>query len=167
MAASDGPRRVFVAVSRKSPSYDDAWDSPEKTIRDAVHLLQERRLLPREAAAPTPRFLAKERWHRILIVFEVFHDAYNPDDAHLPGRNDLPVIAVSFSAKHGQQVHTESAREADPRLQDQVNTQIRNLHDWHGMGSRPPFVVDHADGKVPTYANPRSLVKVCDKASKL
>jgi hypothetical protein len=96
------------------------------------------------------KFLATERWDiRTYIVFDVFHDSYDPDNAHLPGENDLPVISVFLSQK-------ESASIAGRPIANKVNRDIRALHNATGPGSRPPFFVDHADGQVPFYPNPRT-----------
>lgn len=86
---------------------------------------------------------------RIYIVFDLFHDAYNPDKAHLPSEYDLPVISVFLSQQ-------ESASIAGRPMANKVNSDIRALHNATGLGSRPPFFVDHADGKVPFYPNPRT-----------
>lgn len=167
MTTMQRARRIFVDVSRRSSLYGDAWDSPEKIIQAAVDTLQdpERHLMPVGGidTPPPVRFLAKERWQRVFVVFDVFHDTYDPETAHLPGRNNLPVIAITFSWKEG--ADATHARTAGVGLRDKVNNQIRDLHDFNGIGSQPPFVVDHADGNVPTYLNPRSLIRTGGRAS--
>lgn len=106
-------------------------------------------------------FLAKERWDsRIFIVFDVFHDTYDPDTAHLPGHGDLPVISVCFDRK-------ESASIAGTPMKNQVNVDIRALHNSTGIGSKPPFEVDHANGKVPFYPNPRTSLAASHNTNEL
>ncbi|KAH7175790.1 hypothetical protein EDB81DRAFT_633139 [Dactylonectria macrodidyma] len=96
------------------------------------------------------RFLATERWDlRTFIVFDMLHDSYDPDKAHLPGQDDLPVISVFFGLK-------ESASIAGRPITNKVNSDIRAIHNATGPGSRPPFLVDHTGGKVPFYTNPRN-----------
>lgn len=73
--------------------------------------------------------------------------SYDPDSAHLPEQNDLPVIVVY--------PQREKASFAGAPQRNRVNKQVQELHNSTGLGSRPPFAVDHADGKVPCYPNPR------------
>jgi hypothetical protein len=148
--ASTKPIRIFVSISPKSSLHDAAWESPDTIIQAALDLVRKHDLV---AGAPAPRLLAKERWHRIHIVFDIFNDDYEPDKAHLSGQNDLPVIAVYLSDQ-------ERAGIANNALAKRVNEEIRNFHDWTGIGSQAPFTIDHANGNIPTYPNPRSLVKV-------
>lgn len=96
--------------------------------------------------------LVKERWtSRLWIVLDVFNTSYDPDCAHLPEKNDLPVSMVSLSEK--------DAVTTSEFIQDKVNRAVREAHYVHGDGSRPPFVIDHANGNIPTYPtypNPRT-----------
>lgn len=150
--------RVFVSVSRKSSHYDSAWDSPDSIVQFGLQVVKENKLLSYDRP-PTPRLLAKERWQRIHIVFDVFNDTYDPTTAHLAGQNDLPVIVVYLSG--GSRDEDENkASIACASLREEVNRTIRDLHDWNGNGSQPPFAVDHANGNIPTYLNPRSLIRV-------
>ncbi|KAJ2891079.1 hypothetical protein MKZ38_000946 [Zalerion maritima] len=142
--------RVFISVSRKSSHYDSAWDSPNPVVRFALQVVKDCNLLSYNKL-PTPRLLAKERWQRIHIVFDIFNDSYDPKTAHLAGQNDLPVVAVYLGG-------TDKASIAPSPLKEEVNKSIRNLHDWNGNESQAPFVVDHAKGNVPTYPNPRLMV---------
>lgn len=75
-----------------------------------------------------------------------------PQTAHLSGENNLPVVAVFFGAH-------EKAFVAGPPMANKVNADLRAVHNSTGVGSEPPFFVDHADGAVPVYYNPRTLVK--------
>ncbi|KAI0839344.1 hypothetical protein F5Y06DRAFT_20075 [Hypoxylon sp. FL0890] len=144
--------RIFVSVSSTSSHFEKAWDSPEIIIQFALDLIKRCNLVSYEKP-PNPQFLAKERWHRIHIVFDIFNDKYDSTTAHLPNQNDLPVIAVYLGG------NSNSANIALKGIKDQVNEEIRNLHDWNGHGSQPPFAVDHANGNVPTYPNPRTLIR--------
>ena len=88
---------------------------------------------------------------RTFIVFDIFHDTYNPDKAHLPGQDDLLVITVFFS-------QNKSASITGTPITNKVNNDIRALYNATSPGSRPPFIVDHADRRVPFYLNPRSSI---------
>lgn len=153
-----GAKRVLILVSRKSPHWVAAWESSEELVTIALNILEEKGFLPSSDAAGNNhseiRFLAKERWDlRTFIVFDIFHDTYNPDTAHLAGQDNLPVILVSFGKK-------ETASVAGTPMRNKVNSDIRALHNSTGPGSRPPFAVDHADGHVPFYTNPRDSVRL-------
>jgi len=145
-------QRVLVVVSRQSPHWLTAWASSDELIDVAFRLLRIKKLIPSDTEndSSTVMFLAKERWDlRTFLVFDIFHNTYNADDAHLPGQNDLPVISIFLGRK-------ESAGIAGRPMANKVNADIRALHNATGPGSRPPFVVDHADGNVPFYPNPRT-----------
>ncbi|KJZ72247.1 hypothetical protein HIM_08389 [Hirsutella minnesotensis 3608] len=153
---SAGARRVLVSVSPKSPHYNVAWKSPDEIVRIALALMKERNLITLNDA-PAPRLLGIERWHRIHIVFDIHNDLYDPERAHLPNQNDLRVVEVYLSGANGED--KVIVRVADKRRETEVNERIRELHDWNGNGSKPPFIADHANGNVPTYPNPRTLVR--------
>lgn len=72
-----------------------------------------------------------------------------PGDAHVHGKTDLSVVAVYLS-------NTEVAAAATGGVGDLVSETIRDLRNCSGVGSRPPFREDYADGNVPTYRNPRA-----------
>ncbi|KAK6211160.1 hypothetical protein QIS74_10424 [Colletotrichum tabaci] len=151
------PKRVVIAVSRKSPYWAKAWVSGEELIALALRLMEEKHLISPNITTPNDpdavKLLATERWDiRTYIVFDVFHNTYNPVTAHLPAENDLPVISVFLGQK-------ESAGIAGMPMANKVNSDIRALHNSTGPGSRPPFFVDHADGKVPFYPIPRTSCK--------
>ncbi|CAG9945387.1 unnamed protein product [Clonostachys rosea f. rosea IK726] len=146
------PKRVVIAVSRKSPHWAKAWTSSEELIAVALGLMQEKHLILPETQTDLSaiRFLAMEIWGiRTYIVFDVFHGTYDPDKAHLAGENEVPAIPVFLGQK-------ESASITGRPMTNKVNSDIRALHNATGPGSRPPFVVDHADGKVPYYPHPRA-----------
>jgi len=150
------PKRVVVSVPRKSPYWSKAWESSEEVIAVALRLIGEGDLVSPDAYDDPSRclFVAKERWdERTYIVFDIFHDSYNYDEAHLPGRNDLPVVLVLL--KQRGRVYN-----APPPMMNRANTRLRELYDSTGWGSHPPFSVDHADGRYPTYWRPRSCIIV-------
>lgn len=145
-------KRIVVIISKRSPYWWNAWVSDEEMVTIALRLMREKQLIPLNVqnCTSTIRVLAKERWDlRTFVVFDIFNDTYNPDTAHLPGQNDLPVISV-FLGKN------ESASVAGTPMINKVNSDIRAIHDTTSPGSRPPFVVDYSDGKVPFYPNPRT-----------
>ncbi|KJZ68999.1 hypothetical protein HIM_11615 [Hirsutella minnesotensis 3608] len=97
---------------------------------------------------PKPRLLVKERWTaRTFVVFDLFNNSYNPDTAHTD-QDEISVIQVSLSEK-------ESVNLAATGVRKIINNKVREIHNDTGFGSRPPFSVDHTDGKVPRYYNPR------------
>lgn len=147
-------RRVFVSVSQNSPLFNAAWDDPESVVADALHLVQRHGLVSSNVT-PASQLLAVERWNRIHLVFDIDHSAYDAETAHLPGQNNLTVLAVQFSGKGS--AGTETARLASSNLADEVNREIQEIHDLSGIGSQPPFIIDHANGKVPVYPNPRTM----------
>lgn len=154
MEATRSARRVLVNVSPYSRCWTDAWIGSEQVMAAAVGLIKDKlsdALPPDTDAEYDCRLLAIERWDsRMHIVFDVFHDGYDPDQAHLPGENSLPLITVSLG-------RMETVCASSP-AEKTVNEAVRKLHDSFGWGGRPPFRVDHANGKVPYYENPRSLI---------
>lgn len=147
-------KRVVIIISKRSPHWRNAWVSDEGIVTIALRLIQEKQLIPVDVqnCTSTVKVLAKERWDlRTFIVFDIFNDTYDPDTAHLPGQNDLPVISVFLS-------RNESASEAGTPMLNKVNSDIRAIHNATGQGSRPPFVVDHSGGNVPFYPNPRTCI---------
>ncbi|KAH8907722.1 hypothetical protein BR93DRAFT_562043 [Coniochaeta sp. PMI_546] len=146
-------KRIFVSISSKSRHWSRAWDCSEEVIEAAVACLRENGTAGFDADMPIqPMLLVKERWssHILWIVFDILNTSYDPDSAHLPEKNDLPVIMVSFT---GRDILSTSQL-----IQDKVNKAVREAHDVHGVGSRPPFVIDHANGNIPTYRNPQTQV---------
>ncbi|KAH8669289.1 hypothetical protein BGZ61DRAFT_460732 [Ilyonectria robusta] len=144
-------KRVFISISRKSHYWPRAWESSEEMIEVAVdHIKKNDPAALSADGALEPMFLVKERWpSQVWIVFDVFNDAYDPANAHLPGRNDLPVITVSLGER-------DVVISASNVMEDRVNKAVQDVHDLHGIGSRPPFSIDHANGNIPTYPNPRT-----------
>ncbi|KAM4060968.1 hypothetical protein HRG_012927 [Hirsutella rhossiliensis] len=146
--------RILVSVSSKSPCWPRAWAYPEEIIAVALSLVKEDNLISSDKYNDPSQclFLAKERWDgRVFIVFDVFHDAYNPDSAHLPGQNDLPVTLVHLSRRNKVNV-------APTPVMRKLNRELEELHNSTGLESRPPFSVDHANGQHPTYDRPRTCI---------
>jgi hypothetical protein len=92
----------------------------------------------------------------IYIVFDIFHDSYEPDLAHLMEHNSLPVIVVRFS----RQVTVTSVSD---NLRARVNREVASAHNFNGKNSRPPFLEDHTDGKIPEYKEPRNASSLLEE----
>lgn len=148
--ANNVAQLVFVSILVRSGYWLRAWDHSEEVINAAVVCIKDNGAAVFSADMPPRlRMLVKERWtKRLWIVFDIFNDAYDPDKAHLLKMNDLPVIMVSLSEKD---VITISKL-----IEGKVNDSVREAHDVHGVGSRPPFIVDHTNGQILTYLNPRT-----------
>lgn len=139
-------RRIFVSVSTKSAHWSSISESANVAVGIAMDLVRQKEdvVLP----SGEPKILIEEKWgSRTHIVFDIFHDTYDPEEAHLHGRGDLPVIAVSLSGNEVVQV-------AVPAMRKKVNDEVREIHRLSGGGSRPPFIVDHSDGKIPFFCKP-------------
>lgn len=126
---SKAPKRILIIISPKSPHWHTAWDSSDELVAVAFALLQQTQFIPRDTQNDS--------------------STVNADTAHQADQVDLPVISVFFGKK-------ESIRAAGRPMANKVNADIRAIHNSTGLGSRPPFAVDHADGKVPFYDHPRS-----------
>ena len=99
--------------------------------------------------------MAIERWDSVVwIVRDLFNTSYKHEDAHLAGKNELPVKKVYVSRDNGGY----TLRVKKEREIGMVGNLIRDIHDKHGWKDRVPFVVDHANGAYPIYENPRSLL---------
>jgi len=147
------PRRVYVKVSNESPYFDVVWTCYNEIILAVVAILKEEKMIHEDAANNSSSFraLAIDRYNtRIFVVFDIHNLKYNFEDAHLEGKNNLPVIAVSLSRERNH-VFT-----ASPLLMNTVNESIRRLHDINGFHGELPFREDHAKGCWPSYSEPRS-----------
>lgn len=143
------PTRILVHASSKGQYLQKAWDSPDEVIDVALQLLRESDLvsIPTDDP-PKPLFIVKERTStRAFLVFDIFHDSYDPDTAHVDS-TELPVIGVYLSGK-------ESVSTMRSGMAKVINDKVRDIHNDTGLGSRPPFSVDYTDGKSPVYWNPR------------
>ena len=150
MGTESPAKRVLISVGSKSSYILEAWDQPEKMIKMTLGLLDKEMMLSPTYSTDV-LYVARERWGpRTHIVFDIFNVAYDPDSAHLEGRNDLPVITVFFTREEDVTVST-----AGMPIANHVNKEIRDIHDLTGPKSRPPFSIDHAHGNIPTYPNPR------------
>lgn len=144
-------RRIFLSVSAKSSHWPQVCESAEEAVRIAMELIEhEDSIIPQWR---DPKLLAEERWDsRTHIVFDILHDSYKSEEAHLPGHGDLPVIAVWLSKKQVVQTASEGIR-------NKVNNEVQEIHRLFGEGSQPPFFIDHSGGKVPVFMNPRTIKK--------
>ncbi|CAG9944603.1 unnamed protein product [Clonostachys rosea f. rosea IK726] len=81
---------------------------------------------------------------------------YNTDykflEAHLDGKNELPVNMVRISSRGTIKV------EETPRTIDRVDAELGRAHDLHGWDQHPPYMIHRADGAYPVYWNPRWVV---------
>lgn len=162
MEPSNSTRRVLVSVSSKSPLLAAAWEDPHAVVQAALRVLDERGFLPGNSNdAKDSRLLVIERWSRIYLVFDINHTTYDSETAHLPGHNDLPLIAIFF--RGNDTIDIRDATGSGSKLREKVNEEVRQHHNLNGAGSHPPFVADHANGNVPTYWNPRDLAKSVNK----
>lgn len=80
----------------------------------------------------------------IHLVFDLFHDAYDPSLGHLLEENSLPIIAIFHSAK-------TSIAQANEALRDLVNSEVALAHNLNGKDGVPPFIEDHTSNSIPTY----------------
>lgn len=147
------PTRVLVMVKPSSRH----WSNKDNAVMNAALHLISKELIPEQEALDWKdcKFMAKEMWGIItFFIFDIFHNDYDSSTAHLEGKNDLPVITVRFSKKK------ESAGFEAPSIQAQANQQLRQIHDNEGTKSEAPFYVDHTNGQVPTYWNPRTVVSM-------
>lgn len=138
------PTRVLIILRQSSPH----WSKCDTEVIDAA--LQ---LVSQEETwnQNDYRFMAKEMWGTVtFFILDIFNGGYDWNTAHLEGKNDLPVITVRFSRKK------ETALVEGPFIRARVNQQLRQLHDDEGYESKPPFYVDHTNGKVPTCLRPRT-----------
>lgn len=154
--------RVLVVLSSGSPYWPEPGSEPEileaqiseaqisdstKAAIDAAMELIKGEMVPQLGE---PKILLEERWgSRTYIVFDLFHETYDPEVAHLAGYGNLPVIVVWLGVREVVQVVTEGIR-------NKVNEEVRDTHRQFGIGGKPPFFVDHTGGKVPLFINPRT-----------
>lgn len=150
------PRRIVVIIKPKNEFFSKAWDSSKEVIEHALRLIGEDSLVSPTGDYSNPSaclFLGVERWDRLIFVLlDIYHDNYQPDEAHLPGNNDLPVISIRLGAKNAR------VKTAPPPHATRTNKRLEELHDSFGIRSRPPFFEDHANGKHPVYWMPRKSI---------
>ncbi|PHH75482.1 hypothetical protein CDD80_2352 [Ophiocordyceps camponoti-rufipedis] len=147
-------KRILISISRKSSHWSTAWTCPDEVMAVALGLINEDHLISSDGYNDASKclFVAKERWDvRIFIVFDVYNQGYSPENAHSPGSNDLPVTLVILSRR-------EHVKAAPTPIMLKANKELEQLHDRTGLGSRPPFSVDHANGQHPIYHRPRTCI---------
>lgn len=140
-------KRAFVSVSMKSKHWAQACNSVTAAIDVALNLLKQQGLVSQDVE--TPRLLVEERLgSRMHIVFDIHHDSYRPETAHLPSEGNLPVIAVWLG--------TEKVQIATQGLCDKVNDEVRQWHTLVGAKRTPPFFFDRSGGAFPTFMKPQA-----------
>ncbi|KAI3390273.1 hypothetical protein diail_10671 [Diaporthe ilicicola] len=140
--------RIFVSVSSRSQYWIQASQAAETISEVALNILEKNGLLPHSTA---PKFIAEERFTtRTHLIFDIFYDDYLPENGHLPGQGELPVLHIWLSKGQG-------ADTASNQIQRMVNDRVREIHDLTGTGSVPPFFIDHSNGQTPTFWHPRTM----------
>lgn len=149
--------RVLVKISRESSYFDTAWMYHDDLILAVVTILEEQGMIHKDTHKDLSSLLAVaiDRYDtRIFFVFDIYNLEYNFGEAHLPGKNNLPVIAVSLSQK-GNSTYTMAGPMANI-----VNENIRSLHNLNGTHGELPFREDHANGCWPSYSKPRNCTAI-------
>lgn len=150
METKSSAKRVCISVGSMSSHLSRAYDQPIEMITLSLELLKERMGLLADHDRDV-LYVARERSGiRTHIIFDLFNVGYESSTAHIKGKNDLPVISIFCT--RGEEV---TVGEAVVLVANSVNKQIRDIHDLEGIGSKPPFSIDRADGKIPTYPRPR------------
>lgn len=135
--------RIFVSISQKSQHWSQVCESVENAVTIALDLVKQKGFVAHNV--DTPRLLVEDKLgSRIHVVFDVDHDTYRPEVAHLPGQGNLPVIAVWFSK-------IDSAQLAPQGIRDKVNSEVRQWHTLKDANATPPFVFDRSKGACPTF----------------
>jgi len=63
------------------------------------------------------------RWDTVMFVLlDIYHETYNPEEAHLPGSNDLPVISVRLGSRN------TVVETAPPPHAIKTNKRLEELH---------------------------------------
>jgi hypothetical protein len=147
------PTRILIIVKKGPIVWRRAWEEPQKIITQILTHLKYNKLVSPDDVYDTSdcRFIAVERWDsHTFIVCDLFNINYNPKDAHLDGKNELPVRMVRIY--EGDRIKAK-----EPQTIDELGEKVRNIHDMHGWNTSPPYKIDHANGAYPIYRNPRSL----------
>lgn len=147
--AVEPAKRILVCVFPRSHYWTQACEAPDTMGEVALDILKKNGLLlhtapPRLMAASLREKTAK-RDRTTDLVFDIFHDDYQPENGHLPGQGELPMLHIRLTK-------TETASVANPRLRRYVNESLRVEHDVRGIGSVPPFIIDYTKG-LPGYNN--------------
>lgn len=140
--------RIAVFVRTKSPLYSHPADEAVRAASSTLNI-----------HAP-PTLLAIEKWDRLdVLVFDVFHDAYDWSTAHQ--EVNLPVILVDYGKRYSV------VKEAGPEFRKEVNGAIARELDLNRWDVRPPYVADQTRmrAKVPTYPNPRHMITLTPESA--
>lgn len=133
------PTRITIIARRKGHLYGQDASNSIAFAMSTLHIS--------DAGA---KFLVREDWGRFaVLVFDVYHTAYNPSTAHIPA--NLPVVVIDVGKDTLRITH------ASPMMRSDVNNSVAEHHNLSGWDSRPPFIVDQTSGTPPTYDNPRNL----------
>ncbi len=147
-------RRIFVVVTRAHKHWKTAWDAPKEVVAAAFQLVHQAHLVPPETRSnsSTVRLLVRVRGDTVrCLIFDIFHTSYDAATAHLPGRDELPLITVLLDS-------AETVNVKGPEDARGINASVRNTHNEAGVGSLPPFTADYTNGRSPVYGHPRSDV---------
>jgi hypothetical protein len=119
------PIRVLLNISCKSCHWQTACESPEEIVKIAIDAIQKNNWLsPNASASLKHTLLVTEKWTpQVFIVFDLFNDSYDPDTAHLPDRNDLPVFPIYISRKGEKETIDLGARSQE--IDNLVNADVR------------------------------------------
>jgi len=153
----ESPIRILIIVKKSDPAWLQAWEEPQKTITQVLkHLKYDRLVSPDDVYNSSDcRFIVVERWDsHVFIVCDLFNINYDPLNAHLDGKNELPVMVVRIC----QGDHSSVVKAKELQAIDRVGEQLRSFHDLHGWNDSPPYRIDHANGVHPVYHSQRSLV---------
>lgn len=147
--------RIFVIMSARSQYWNQACQAPGSIGKIALDNLRDQDLL---SVDTLPKFLAEEKFTtRTHLILDICHDTYRPEDGHLPGQDELPVLHLRLSKEEG-------VESASMNIQRAVNERVREIHDLTGEGSVPPFLIDHLNGQIPTFWHPRLMQKASKPA---
>ncbi|KAI1089508.1 hypothetical protein F5B19DRAFT_372720 [Rostrohypoxylon terebratum] len=131
------PTRIAVFLRRKSPLYSAPH---QQVVFDTCSILQ----VPSEES----RLIAVQKWPQLdILVFEVFHDAYDPKTAH--HKADLPVLLVDYGKA------SSVAKNVSLEFRGTINKHVASQHNLHGWDAEPPFIEDHTSPGPRKYENPR------------
>ena len=145
------PLRMFASLPKQDFDSTDYLRSVEHFVQ-----CQTRNIfvtaLPETETPPMFVTIAVQIWgSRILIIFDINHDAYNSKTAHHPLNNDLPVFRFTLN-KHGKRATITR----DKALDERVNWTIASVHRRNSIDTHPPYFEDHSPGADPIqYTAPR------------
>ncbi|KAF4417692.1 hypothetical protein CGGC5_v017008 [Colletotrichum fructicola Nara gc5] len=135
-------RRVVVSIKRSSNYGEIAWENPTETIDTVLESLKGQGWVPSETKNEQPDvrlIISKITSQETLILFDLFHDGYDFETAHLYGQ-DLPVLLVAMGRRGHKGTHP-----ADALMTRKVNFEVRYLYNRNGW-KPPPFSEDARTG---------------------